>query len=287
VLVTGAGHGLGEAYAVSLAAACAKVVLNDANVSVRGIAENSVRAADEVVRKIRSNGGEAVAVYGDVSDPRCGEEALAAALDTFGRIDALVNNAGIVRDSSFAEMSRADFDRVLEVHLLGTMRMTQPVFRHMCETGGGVIVNTTSRSGLRGKAEQTNYSAAKAGIIGFSAALAIEGAEHGVRVLTISPRAATRAWSTVTTTSAGPMSPALAHRFAIEPVCQTLVWMVSDHSAPHTGKVVFASAEAIHDVRWESATPLEPWRGMSATDIANAAAQGGVVFAGPDDRDWI
>ncbi|MFE7421084.1 SDR family NAD(P)-dependent oxidoreductase [Rhodococcus sp. NPDC057529] len=287
VVITGAGNGLGRDYALACARHGAAVVVNDFGSDVSGRSAGARGAAAKVAQEVVDAGGQAVSHHGNVVDPSCGEELVKLAVDSFGRIDALVNNAGIVRDSPFLDMSMEDFDSVLDVHLRGTVRVTQPVYRHMVESGhGGVVVNTTSRSGLRGKRDGANYAAAKAGIVGFSNVLALEGAEHGVRVWTISPRAATRAWGEVETTSSGPMRPEFFERFPMDAVSQALVWMISDLSAPNTGRVVFASAEAVHEVRWDAALPFVADASVDAGAFADAAAQGRVLF--PDDaRSWI
>ncbi|OLT18634.1 hypothetical protein BJF78_00515 [Pseudonocardia sp. CNS-139] len=285
VIVTGAGHGLGRRYAELFAAEGASVVVNDLGVAVDG-SDLGASAAEQVAEAIRADGGKAVANTADVADTDAAATLLDDALTHFGRVDALVNNAGIVRDRPFAEMSDAEWDSVLRVHLTGTKNATQPVFRHMTTHGGGVIVNTTSRTGLRGKLGQANYGAAKAGLVGFSNVLALEGAPHGIRVWTISPRAATRAWS-IGVTSAGVLTPELERRFTVDAVAATALYMVSDLSAPHTGKVVFASAENVREVRWEAAPAFTPGPDTTAADLAAAIERGELLFPDDADRDRI
>ena len=182
-VVTGAGAGLGRAYAQLLAREGAAVVVND----------YAQEPAEEVATAIREAGGAAVASVADVGSVEGGESILQDALSAFGHVDILVNNAGILRDKSLLKMGEADWDAVIRVHLKGTYCVTRAVFGQMKEAGrGGVIVNTTSTSGLRGKFGQTNYGAAKAGIWGFSNSLAQEGLKYGIRVWTIAPAAASQ-----------------------------------------------------------------------------------------------
>src|SRR5256885_2373213 len=182
VIITGAGGGLGRSYARLLASEGAAIVVNDF----------SAEAAHEVVDEITAAGGRAVACVRDVADMAAGETLLRTAVEAFGGIDILVNNAGILRDKSFANLTEAQWDAVVRVHLKGTFCVTQPVFRWMKENGrGGVVVNTSSSSGLGGSFGQTNYGAAKAGIWGFSNCLALEGRQYGIRVWTLFPAAAT------------------------------------------------------------------------------------------------
>jgi NAD(P)-dependent dehydrogenase (short-subunit alcohol dehydrogenase family) len=287
-IVTGAGNGLGRRYAELFAAEGAAVVVNDLGVSVTGEPDGHVSPSETVAAGILRAGGRAVANHADVSVPESAATLLTDALDHFGRADILVNNAGIVRDRPFVQMSMDEWDSVIAVHLRGTMCATQPVFRYLREAGhGGVIVNTTSRTGIRGKVNEANYGAAKGGIIGFSNVLALEGTEHGIRVWTISPRAATRSWSTVGETSAGPMSQQLLDHFTMDAVAATALYMVSDLSAPHTGKVVFASAESVREVRWESAQRYQPGSATTAEDLARAVARGEALFTEAADPDRI
>ena len=181
-VITGAGAGLGRAYAKLLAQQGAAVVVND----------YAADAAERVVREIVDLGGKAAAVAADVGSMESGRRILDAALAAYGHVDILVNNAGILRDRSLPKMEESDWDEVLRVHLKGTFCVTKPIFQHMKERGGGVIVNTTSTAGLRGKFGQTNYGSAKAGIWGFSNSLAQEGLKYGIRVWTIAPAAASQ-----------------------------------------------------------------------------------------------
>jgi len=190
-IVTGAGGGLGRAHALELARRGAKVVVNDLGAAVDGSGGSS-EAAEQVVREIAQAGGEAVADGASVAD-RTGAANLAAnARQTFGRIDILINNAGILRDKSFAKMRLEDFDAVLDVHLKGAVYCSHAVWPVMREQGYGRIVMTTSSTGLYGNFGQTNYATAKMGQIGLMNTLKHEGAKHDIRTNAVCPIARTR-----------------------------------------------------------------------------------------------
>ncbi len=178
VIVTGSGAGLGKAYAMYFAKYGAKVVINDINKA----------AADATVREIESAGGQAISNYNSVTDA---DAIVKQAMDKWGRIDVLVNNAGIIRDKSFAKMTDTEWNLVLQIHLDGTYKMTKAVWPTMMKQKFGRIVNTSSAVGLYGNFGQTNYSAAKAGIIGFTNSCAREGAKHNIILSTIAPNAGT------------------------------------------------------------------------------------------------
>ena len=191
-VVTGAGGGLGREHVLALAAEGASVVVNDLGGSRDGSGAGSAMA-DQVVAQVRKSGGEAVANYDNVSTVAGGENILKSALAAFGRVDILVNNAGILRDKSFANTTEDLWDPVIAVHLKGTYCVTRPIFLHMKERGqGGVIVNTSSTSGLNGNFGQCNYGAAKAGIFGFTRCLALEGQRYQIRCHILAPVAHTR-----------------------------------------------------------------------------------------------
>jgi len=190
-IVTGAGGGLGREHAKLLAARGAAVVVNDVGGSVHGEGSDA-SAADHVVAEIVADGGVAVADYSSVATPEGGEAMVQRALDEFGRIDIVVNNAGILRDRSFANLEWEDLRSVLAVHLEGAFYVTRPAFRKMKEQGYGRIVFTSSGSGLFGNFGQSNYGAAKAGLIGLMNVLKLEGAKYGIKVNAIAPIARTR-----------------------------------------------------------------------------------------------
>jgi NAD(P)-dependent dehydrogenase (short-subunit alcohol dehydrogenase family) len=192
VIVTGAGGGIGREYALAMGKEGASVVVNDLGGARDGTGGNSAMA-DQVVEEVKAAGGEAVANCDSVASVEGGRGILKTALDAFERVDVLVNNAGILRDKSFANTTEDLWDPVVAVHLKGTYCVTHAVYRHMKESGqGGVIINTSSTSGLNGNFGQCNYGAAKAGIAGFSRCLAIEGVKYGVRVFILAPVALTR-----------------------------------------------------------------------------------------------
>jgi len=191
VIVTGAGNGLGKAYALDLGSRGAKVVVNDLGGAVDGSGSGST-PADEVVNEIITNGGEAVANYDSVATKEGGQSIVQTAIDNFGTVDAVINNAGILRDKSFAKMEEDDLNAIIDVHLKGTFFVCQPAFIQMKEQGYGRFVNVSSPSGLFGNFGQLNYGAAKMGIVGLTNVLAIEGAKYNIKANVIAPNAATR-----------------------------------------------------------------------------------------------
>ena len=194
-IVTGAGGGIGRCHAIEFAKRGAKVVVNDLGGSVDGSGAGD--AADEVVAEIKAFGGDAVANKASVAD-RDGAKGIASdALSAFGRIDILVNNAGILRDKTFKNMTLDEFDLVMQVHLTGTAYVTHAVWPHMYEQRYGRIVFTSSGSGIFGNFGQSNYGAAKMGMLGLANVLALEGANRNVRVNCLGPGAATRMTNTV------------------------------------------------------------------------------------------
>ncbi|WP_108661248.1 SDR family NAD(P)-dependent oxidoreductase [Acuticoccus kandeliae] len=190
-VVTGGGRGLGRSHALALAAEGAAVVVNDLGVALDG-SEGGATPADTVVAEIEAMGGRAIADRSDISTAAGGEALVATALEAFGRLDILVNNAGILRDRSAHRMSPEEVEAVLAVHLHGAFNVTLPAFRAMRDAGYGRIVMTSSAAGLFGNFGQANYGAAKAGLVGLTKVLAIEGRAKGVLVNAISPCATTR-----------------------------------------------------------------------------------------------
>lgn len=190
-IVTGAGGGLGRQHALLLASRGAAVVVNDLGGNVHGEGA-SPSAADVVVEEIRAAGGVAVANHGSVSDPDDGEAMVQLAVDEFGRIDIVVNNAGILRDKSFVNMEWADVTAVLDVHLKGAFHVTRPAFARMKEQGYGRIIVTSSGSGVMGNFGQANYAAAKMGLVGLMNVLKIEGAKYDIKSNAVAPIARTR-----------------------------------------------------------------------------------------------
>ena len=191
-IVTGAGAGLGRIYSIELARRGARVVVNDFGGNRDGAGEGSFGPADKVVEEIRAMGGEAVANYDSVATSEGGRGIVNTALEAFGRLDILINNAGILRDRSLAKMEPEDWDAVMSVHLDGAYNVSRPAFSTMRENRYGRIVVITSASGLNGNFGQTNYSAAKMALIGFMNTLKLEGEKHGIKVNAVAPIAATR-----------------------------------------------------------------------------------------------
>ena len=187
-LVTGAGGGLGRCHALLLAQEGAAVVVNDLGGARDG--SGASHMADQVVAEITDAGGQAAADYGSVSDEIHARQMVQTAVDNFGKLDICINNAGILRDRSFKNMTHAEWDIVVDVHLRGTYLVAKAAWDRMLEQGhGGRIVNTSSTSGLIGNFGQTNYGAAKAGIAGFTRVLALEGVKYGITVNTLAPAA--------------------------------------------------------------------------------------------------
>ena len=190
-IVTGAGHGLGREHAKLLAELGAAVVVNDLGGSVHGEGASST-AADEVAAEISAAGGVAVAEYSSVAEPEGGEAIVQRAIDEFGRIDIVVNNAGILRDRSIINLEVEDIATVLAVHLEGAFYVTRPAFALMKEQRHGRIIMTTSASGIFGNFGQANYGAGKAGLVGLMNVLKLEGAKYGITVNAVAPIANTR-----------------------------------------------------------------------------------------------
>jgi NAD(P)-dependent dehydrogenase (short-subunit alcohol dehydrogenase family) len=259
-IVTGAGHGIGRGHAMELAKHGAKVVVNDLGGSVSG--EGSGRDADLTVDIIKARGGEAVANYADVSNHASSGEMVDQAIADFGRLDILVNNAGIVRDSAIWNMSEADFDSVIAVHLKGTWNPCKHAAVYWRDqnkaTGapvGGRIINTISGAGLTGNFGQTNYAPAKAAIASLTMTLSLELYKLGVTVNAIGPAAATRITATM------PNAPAVIeaddvpegefNRMDPSVASPVVAWLASDEADHVTGQVIRAVAE---DIIW-----MMPW----------------------------
>jgi NAD(P)-dependent dehydrogenase (short-subunit alcohol dehydrogenase family) len=268
-LITGAGGGLGEAYAKLFAREGAAVVVNDLGGPRDGSgADKSM--AEKVVEAIKAEGGRAAANGADISTIEGGQSLFNDAIKNFGRADILVNNAGILRDQTFAKATEADWDKVLRVHLKGTFCATLPVFKWMRENGGGVIVNTSSTSGLIGNFGQTNYGAAKGGIWGLSNVLAIEGRKYNIRIWTLAPGALTRMTADLPRYKENPGA-------ALGPdgIAPAVLYMVSELSGDQTGKVLGVSGpRGVRELRMmemEGWTP--PFTGWKAEDIVTHAKE--------------
>jgi NAD(P)-dependent dehydrogenase (short-subunit alcohol dehydrogenase family) len=231
-VITGAGRGLGRAYALLLASKGAAVVVNDTGVSLEGDGVD-VTPAQEVVREIEAAGGQAIASTDSVATPEGGQAIINAAINRYGRIDILIHNAGIVRRGSLKEITYEDFETVLDVHLRGAFHVVRPAFPLMCKAGYGRIVLTSSINGLYGNRNVVNYSVAKAGIIALSNVTALEGAEEGVKCNVILPGAVTRMAEGLDTSAYPPMDPEL--------VAPVVGWL-SHESCSITGEMLISMA---------------------------------------------
>lgn len=234
-IVTGAGNGLGRAHALELARRGARVVVNDPGGSVDGAGQSG--AAEQVAAMIRAEGGEAIADTASVTDPDGVAAMVAKAMDHWGRIDILINNAGILRDKSFAKMEDDLFDAVIDVHLRGSYLCTKAVWEIMRTQGYGRVLLTSSSSGLYGNFGQANYAAAKMGVVGLMNALHIEGEKHGILVNALAPAAATRMTEALLPEGA-------AEALAPERVTPAALFLVSENAPSKTiigaGAGVFA-----------------------------------------------
>jgi NAD(P)-dependent dehydrogenase (short-subunit alcohol dehydrogenase family) len=226
-IVTGAGGGLGRSHVLELARRGALVVVNDLGGAVDGTG-SSATAAQAVVDEVKAAGGEAVANYDSVATPEGGRAIVQTALDTFGRVDIVVNNAGILRDASFKNMDADKVGAVLDVHLRGAFNVTQPAWEHMRNQSYGRIVNTSSGAGLFGNFGQTNYGAAKMGLVGLTRVLAVEGAKYGIKANAIAPLAKTR----MTEDILGP----IAEKVEPEQITPVVAYLVHE-DVPVTGEV--------------------------------------------------
>ncbi|ORV41090.1 short-chain dehydrogenase [Mycolicibacter engbaekii] len=231
-VVTGAGRGLGRAYAQLLAQRGAAVVVNDtgADLTGDGVGDDT---AERVVAEIRAAGGDAVACTASVATAEGGAAIIAAAQQHYGRVDIVIHNAGNVRRAALRQMSAADFDAVLDVHLRGAFHVVRAAFPAMCDARYGRIVLTSSIGGLYGNADVANYAAAKAGVLGLSNVAALEGAAHGVRCNVVVPAAVTRMAEGIDTSGYPPMQPEL--------VAPVVAWLAHE-SCSITGEALIALA---------------------------------------------
>ena len=226
-IITGAGGGLGREHALLLASRGARIVVNDLGGSVDG-SGSEAGPAQQVVEEIEAAGGEAVANTDSVATPEGGEAIVQTAIDAFGRVDIVINNAGILRDKTFHNMTPELLDPVLDVHLKGAFYVTRPAWVHFREQGYGRVVCTASSAGVLGNFGQTNYGAAKMGLVGFTRVLAVEGAKYNIKANAIAPIAKTR----MTEDLLG----ALGDKLEPSEVAPVVAWLVHE-DCPVTGEV--------------------------------------------------
>ncbi|KAI9092623.1 peroxisomal hydratase-dehydrogenase-epimerase [Phlyctochytrium arcticum] len=283
VIVTGAGGGLGKAYATFFASRGASVVVNDLGASRAGDAGGDHKAADVVVNEIKKAGGKAVANYDSVED---GDKIVETAISAFGRIDVVINNAGILRDKSFARMTDADWDLVQQVHVRGSYKVAKAAWPHMQKAGYGRIINTASAAGIYGNFGQANYAAAKLALFGFSNTLAREGERKNIRVNTIAPLAASRMTETI-------MPPEMLAALKPEFVVPVVAYLCHE-STMETGSIFEAGAGFVSKLRWER-SPGAVFKADSSFSPASVAAKWDEItdFSKPVyptsmmDTDWV
>lgn len=258
VIVTGAGGGLGRAHALLFARHGAKVVVNDLGGSTQGDGANS-SAADRVVEEIRQAGGTAVANHDSVTD---GDRIVQQALDSFGRIDVVVNNAGILRDKTFHKMEDADWDLVYRVHVEGAYKVTRAAWPHMREQNYGRVIFTASTSGIYGNFGQSNYGMAKLGLYGLTRTLALEGRKNNVLVNAIAPTGGTRM-------TEGLIPPQVFEQLKPELVSPLVVYLVSEQCQETSG-LFEVGGGWMGKVRWERSLGVgfDPQAGFDAEDVA-------------------
>lgn len=260
VIVTGAGRGLGRSHALAFAARGARVVVNDLGVSTLGEG-GSASPAQQVVNEILAAGGEAVANYDSVLD---GEKIVQTALDNFGRIDILINNAGILRDSSFHKMTEEDWDLIYNVHVKGAFKLTHAAWPHLRGQEYGRIVFTSSASGLYGNFGQANYSMAKLGLHGLAQTLALEGRAKNILVNSIAPAAGSRMTETI-------MPADVVAKLKPEYVSPLVLWLASEANRDNSGGVFEVGAGYMAKLRWERTRGMAFGlaNGISVEDVAS------------------
>ena len=259
VIVTGAGGGLGRAHALLFAQLGAKVVVNDLGGSTHGEGANA-SAADRVVAEIREAGGSAVANHDSVTD---GEKIVQQAMDSFGRIDVVVNNAGILRDKSFHKMEDTDWELVYKVHVEGAYKVTRAAWEHLREQQYGRVIFTSSTSGIYGNFGQSNYGMAKLGLYGLTRTLAIEGRKSNILVNAIAPTGGTRM-------TEGLIPPQVFEQLKPELVSPLVVFLASQ-ACQETGSLFEVGGGWMGKVRWERSLGVgfDPRAGFSPQDVAD------------------
>lgn len=258
VIVTGAGGGLGRAHALAFARHGAKVVVNDLGGSAQGEGANS-HAADRVVEEIRQAGGTAVANHDSVTE---GARIVEQALDSFGRVDVVVNNAGILRDKTFHKMEDSDWDLVYRVHVEGAYKVTRAAWPLMREQGYGRVIFTASTSGIYGNFGQSNYGMAKLGLYGLTRTLALEGRKNNILVNAIAPTGGTRM-------TEGLIPPQVFEQLKPELVSPLVVYLASEQCQETSG-LFEVGGGWMGKVRWERSLGVgfDPHGGFDAEDVA-------------------
>lgn len=277
VIVTGAGNGLGRAYALGLAAEGAKVVVNDLGVGTHGETGETLGAAEKVVEEIRAMGGEAVADTADVADWDATRSLVETAIKTFGTLHAVVNNAGFVRDRMFVSCSPDEWDAVTRVHLRGhfcTSRHAVDYWRAEQKAGRPVdarIVNTSSGAGLQGSVGQSAYSAAKAGIATLTLVQAVELARYGITANALAPNARTRMTMTAFADTMTSMKGAEFDPYAPENTAPLVAWLASEQSRDVTGQVFepFGSTIRIAEGWTDGPTSPDIGRRLAPAEVGN------------------
>lgn len=258
VIVTGAGGGLGRAHALLFARHGARVIVNDLGGSAHGEGANA-SAADRVVAEIREAGGEAVANHDSVTD---GDKIVQNALDAFGRVDVVVNNAGILRDKSFAKMEDADWDLVYRVHVEGAYKVTRAAWPHLRDQNYGRIIFTSSTSGIYGNFGQANYGMAKLGLYGLTRTLAVEGRKNNILVNAIAPTGGTRMTEG--------LIPASVFDLLKPELVSPLVVYLGSEQCQDSADLYEVGGGWIGKVRWERSlgAGFNPHAGFSPEDVA-------------------
>ena len=260
VVITGAGNGLGRTYALEMGKRGAKVVVNDLGGSAFGDGADKA-AADVVVDEIKASGGEAVANYDSVTD---GDKIIQTAMDSFGKIDVVINNAGILRDKTFHKMEERDWDLIYDVHVRGAFKVSHAAWPYMRDQNYGRMIFTASAAGIYGNFGQTNYAMAKLGLHGMSQTLALEGRSKNIMVNTIAPIAGSRLTETV-------MPQQLVD--ALKPdFIMPLVVKLCDENSQETGGLYEVGAGFIGKVRWERSKghSFSVSQGFNAEDVNEA-----------------
>jgi NAD(P)-dependent dehydrogenase (short-subunit alcohol dehydrogenase family) len=263
-VVTGAGHGLGRQHALELAARGAKVVVNDLGGDVHGGGASS-GPAQEVVEEITKAGGTAVANPDNVATPEGARAIVQTALDEFGQLDIVINNAGILRDKSLKNMTPEDFDAVIAVHLRGSFLVSSAAWPHLRERGYGRIVTTSSPAGLFGNFGQANYSSAKMGLVGLAKTLAVEGAKYNIKANAIAPVAATRMTEDIIPAETAAM-------FSVELVTPLVVWLVHE-DCESAGEVYTVGGGRIARILVAEGPGFVKKDGMSVEDVRDNWSQ--------------